>query len=162
MSNENNNLENDDTKAISIEEPTEPPILDSNTNEDELISKIEQSIHEIIKDKKPLPQEIFLLPVKDRPFFPGQTLPVILSKELWEETILKAIESQQKYIGIIFVNADDHHNASPSDFSKTGTLVKIHDPKFANWNSREANKFMLQLTIVLYFTGVVATIYLML
>ena len=130
MSNENNNLENDDTKAISIEEPTEPPILDSNTNEDELISKIEQSIHEIIKDKKPLPQEIFLLPVKDRPFFPGQTLPVILSKELWEETILKAIESQQKYIGIIFVNADDHHNASPSDFSKTGTLVKIHDPKF--------------------------------
>ncbi|HBQ45327.1 MAG TPA: hypothetical protein DD716_06760 [Thiomicrospira sp.] len=40
------------------------------------------------------------------------------------------------------------------------TLRKL--PKFANWNSREANKFMLQLTIVLYFTGVVATIYLML
>lgn len=33
--------------------------------------------------------------------------------------------------------------------------------RFDSFNSREANKLMLQLTLVLYFTGLVATIYFM-
>ncbi len=95
-----------------------------------LAAKIEQSIGDLIKVKKTNPTQLFLLPVKDRPFFPGQTLPVMLNKEMWEKTIRKAIDTKQKFIGIIFVNTEDHHLATTDDFAKTGTLVRIHDPKF--------------------------------
>lgn len=75
------------------------------------------------------PTEIYLLPVKERPFFPGQQLPVLLNKEAWEETYDAIKAGNCKYIGMIYVNSDDHHNAHPDDFSLMGTLVKIHDPK---------------------------------
>ncbi|KUJ72361.1 hypothetical protein [Thiomicrospira sp. WB1] len=34
-------------------------------------------------------------------------------------------------------------------------------PAFEALNSRQANKRMLQLTLILYFTGVIGTVYLM-
>ena len=98
--------------------------------QEKLAKKIEESLTKIIKKNKPLPETLFLLPVKDRPFFPGQTLPVMLSKELWENTIRTVIDNKQNHIGIIFVNTDDQQNANKADFCQTGTLVKIHDPKF--------------------------------
>ena len=83
----------------------------------------------LAKPELTIPKEIFLLPVKERPFFPGQQLPVLLNKENWEETY-EAIKARKcKYIGIIFVNTDNHEKALTTDFSRMGTLVKIHDPK---------------------------------
>ncbi|MDG6774142.1 endopeptidase La [Thiomicrorhabdus sp. ZW0627] len=76
-----------------------------------------------------LPQEIFLLPVKDRPFFPGQQLPVLLSKELWQETFDAIKSGDHKYIGMIFVDYEDHEKAPPEAFSAIGTLVRVHEPK---------------------------------
>ena len=85
----------------------------------QLAKKIEASISRLMKDKNELPEQLFLLPVKDRPFFPGQTLPIMLSKDLWEKTIRKVLKSKQNHIGIIFVTSDDQKKAKPKDFSKT-------------------------------------------
>ncbi|WP_038126315.1 endopeptidase La [Thiomicrorhabdus sp. Milos-T2] len=83
----------------------------------------------LAKPELTIPKEIFLLPVKERPFFPGQQLPVLLNKENWEETY-EAIKARKcKYIGIIFVNTENHEKALTTDFTQMGTLVKIHDPK---------------------------------
>ncbi|BCN93764.1 Lon protease [Thiomicrorhabdus immobilis] len=84
---------------------------------------------QLAKPELTIPKEIFLLPVKERPFFPGQQLPVLLNKENWGETYEAIKANKCKYIGIIFVNTDNHDKALPSDFSRMGTLVKIHDPK---------------------------------
>lgn len=84
---------------------------------------------QLAKPDLTIPRDIYLLPVKERPFFPGQQLPVLLNKEAWGETYEAIKAGKCKYIGIIFVATDDHHNAVPEDFSGTGTLVKIHDPK---------------------------------
>lgn len=84
---------------------------------------------QLAKPDLTLPREIFLLPVKERPFFPGQQLPVLLNRDAWEETYQAIKEGKCKYIGMIYVNTDDHHKAEPQDFSVMGTLVKIHDPK---------------------------------
>jgi ATP-dependent Lon protease len=97
---------------------------------EELVEKIEKSISKLIKTNNALPEQLFLLPVKDRPFFPGQTLPVILSKELWEKTIRKVLDNKQNHIGIIFVNTENHQQAKTTDFSQTGTIIRIHEPKF--------------------------------
>ncbi len=84
---------------------------------------------QLAKPELTIPREIYLLPVKERPFFPGQQLPVLLNKEAWEETYEAIKDGKCKYIGMIYVDTDDHHNAHPDDFSLMGTLVKIHDPK---------------------------------
>ena len=84
---------------------------------------------QLAKPELTIPREIFLLPVKERPFFPGQQLPVLLNKESWGKTYEAIKENKCKYIGIIFVNTEHHDKAEPSDFCKMGTLIKIHDPK---------------------------------
>lgn len=76
-----------------------------------------------------LPSKIFLLPIKERPFFPGQTLPVILNKTIWLETVKAIMDSGAKHVGVVFVDNEDHHNASPDDFHQIGTLIRIHEPK---------------------------------
>ncbi len=75
------------------------------------------------------PDEIFLLPVKERPFFPAQQLPVLLNKKSWSKTFDAIQSGKCKYIGLIFVDKEEHDKAKPKDFSAMGTLVKIHDPK---------------------------------
>ncbi|MCF6346161.1 MAG: endopeptidase La [Thiomicrorhabdus sp.] len=75
------------------------------------------------------PDEIFLLPIKERPFFPAQQLPVLLNKKTWIKTFDAIQSGKCKYIGLIFVDKEEHDKAKPKDFSAMGTLVKIHEPK---------------------------------
>ncbi|MDX1795862.1 MAG: LON peptidase substrate-binding domain-containing protein, partial [Hydrogenovibrio sp.] len=96
---------------------------------DEVVKQVERGFARLIRANASQPSHLFLLPVKERPFFPGQTLPVLLNKSLWNKTIEKVIDSKQRYIGIIFVDTDEHNKARPEDFAKTGTLIRIHDPK---------------------------------
>jgi len=84
---------------------------------------------QLAKPELTRPREIFLLPVKERPFFPGQQLPVLLNRESWEETYEAIKAGECKYIGMIYVDTEEHHKADPTDFSHIGTLVKIHEPK---------------------------------
>ncbi|AEG31211.1 endopeptidase La [Thiomicrospira cyclica] len=76
------------------------------------------------------PETLYLIPIKDRPFFPGQTLPVVLNKKAWLKTF-RAIQksSGPDYVGIVYVDNDDHQNALPNEFRKIGTLVKMTDVK---------------------------------
>jgi ATP-dependent Lon protease len=76
-----------------------------------------------------LPTEILLLPVKERPFFPGQQLPVLLNKKNWSETFEAIRSGKCRYIGLVYVDREDNEKATPEDFHHMGTLVKIHDPK---------------------------------
>ncbi|MBD3822330.1 MAG: endopeptidase La [Thiotrichales bacterium] len=96
---------------------------------EDAVKKVTQGFANLIKVNSSKPNHLFLLPVKERPFFPGQTLPVLLNKDLWEKTIERVIDDKQRYIGIIFVDSEEHNKAKPEEFAKTGTLIRIHDPK---------------------------------
>lgn len=76
-----------------------------------------------------LPSAIFLIPIRERPFFPGQTLPVILNKTIWLKTIEAIIDSGAKHVGVVYVDNEDHHKAKPEEFHQIGTLIRIHEPK---------------------------------
>lgn len=92
-------------------------------------SETDSTMTQLVTANSSKPDSLYLLPVKERPFFPGQTLPIILDKNSWSKTIKKVIDEKIHYIGIIYVEADDHHKAKPKDFAKTGTLIRIHEPK---------------------------------
>lgn len=90
----------------------------------------EAHINPIIPQKQAnLPTDLFLIPIRERPFFPGQTLPVILNKSMWLETIEAIMNSGAKHVGVIYVKNEEHHKALPDEFHQIGTLIRVHEPK---------------------------------
>ncbi|MDH5630298.1 MAG: endopeptidase La [Gammaproteobacteria bacterium] len=81
---------------------------------------------------KYLPKEICLLPITERPFFPPQTLPILMRQESWQETIDYIADTQDYLTGLILVKSENKSNELPDEFYKVGTLVKIHKPILAN------------------------------
>ena len=82
-----------------------------------------------VKSSEELPTEIYLLPMKERPFFPGQQLPVLLNKKAWKSTFDAIKKEGHKYVGLVFVDLENHETAPTEEFSLVGTLVDIHEPK---------------------------------
>ena len=79
-----------------------------------------------------LPSEIFLLPLSERPFFPPQTLPILMSEEVWRDSIEQISQSRDKVAGLILTQTPELNAATPDDFATIGTLVSIHHPVMAS------------------------------
>ena len=75
-----------------------------------------------------LPTRILLLPVTDRPFFPAQTMPVVMDEGPWLETVHRVGQSPHHLVGLLMADTDDSTAAAPEDFFETGSVVRIHHP----------------------------------
>ncbi|MEM6987791.1 MAG: LON peptidase substrate-binding domain-containing protein, partial [Pseudomonadota bacterium] len=72
-----------------------------------------------------LPEELVVLPVYGRPFFPAQVHAITIDREQWEPSLKAALEHPMRVAGLMYCGE------SPSDdgevnFHKTGTVVRIH------------------------------------
>ena len=88
------------------------------------IKKIKNSTKKV----KYLPSEICLLPISERPFFPPQTLPILMNEESWRDTIEYINDEHSNITGLVLVKNPLPENAKPEEFFNVGTLVKIHHP----------------------------------
>ncbi|TQV85782.1 endopeptidase La [Aliikangiella coralliicola] len=93
-------------------------------NHDKQITKIRDGE----KSVKYLPSEVCLLPISERPFFPPQTLPILMNEESWRDTIEFISEKHKNITGLVLVKNPLPEDAKPEEFFKVGTLVKIHHP----------------------------------
>ena len=84
------------------------------------------------KKEKYLPSEICLLPISERPFFPPQTLPILMNEESWRDTIEYINDEHKNITGLVLVKNPLPEDATPEEFFKVGTLVKIHHPVLAS------------------------------
>ena len=75
---------------------------------------------EILTDK------IYLLPISDRPFFPSQTLPIIINEKYWLETIERVGRTPQRLVGISLTKRNPDTVPEPDDFSEIGTVSRVH------------------------------------
>lgn len=73
-----------------------------------------------------LPNNIHLLPVATRPFFPGQAVPLLMESEHWSETIKAASKSDQKILGIVMTDAATSEGSGPADLRRIGTACRVH------------------------------------
>ena len=74
-----------------------------------------------------LPEQLYLVPIKNRPFFPAQLQPLVFNKEEWGKTLKRVQKSKHKTVGLIFVNSSPTEDLSVDDFPKMGCVVKIHN-----------------------------------
>ncbi|OZB85174.1 MAG: endopeptidase La, partial [Thiotrichales bacterium 12-47-6] len=81
-----------------------------------------------LHDQHHLPPNVYLIPIRERPFFPKQTLPVVLNKETWIETFKNIERSKQWLVGLVYT-PDASDQAKPEEFSDIGTLIRIHNPR---------------------------------
>ena len=75
-----------------------------------------------------LPTTLYLLPLTERPFFPAQTLPLLMNMEPWLDTVQKIGETEQKMVGLVLVRPDSSDDVKPVDFYTMGTVVHMHHP----------------------------------
>jgi len=76
-----------------------------------------------------LPEQLLVLPLRSRPFFPAQTMPLIIEDELWRETIERVGNTPHRLVGLVYSrHAVEEQVPQQSDFAEWGTVVRIHQP----------------------------------
>jgi ATP-dependent Lon protease len=80
----------------------------------------------LVNLKDVMPPLLHILPLVNRPFFPGQAIPLIMDANLWKETIDAVIESEQKILGLVLLRSENPTEAEKKDFYIMGTACRIH------------------------------------
>ncbi|MFP5417647.1 MAG: endopeptidase La [Gammaproteobacteria bacterium] len=89
---------------------------------------------EVLTDDRQLPaapvfpDELYLLPLTEKPFFPAQTLPLLMNEAPWLPTVEAIGETAHHMVGLVVVKPDNTDDVKRSDFRTVGTAVRIHHP----------------------------------
>ncbi|WP_439102785.1 endopeptidase La [Congregibacter sp.] len=77
-----------------------------------------------------LPESLYLIPVPQRPFFPGQVQPVGMDIEEWGGTIKEVMESSNGVVGLAYVDPGQLGGSEPDPkhFPEIGCVVRLHRP----------------------------------
>jgi len=73
-----------------------------------------------------LPGLINVLPQEQRPFFPGQAIPLLMDADSWLPTLQTIKRRQQDVVGLVATRRDVGESLSPDDFYDMGTVCRIH------------------------------------
>lgn len=85
-----------------------------------------ESASELVRAQDVLPNVIPILPQTERPFFPGQAIPLLVNEEIWGETIRTAQEKTNNVIGLLLARAQRSEQATVNDFYPMGTACRVH------------------------------------
>ena len=77
-----------------------------------------------------LPDSLYLIPVPQRPFFPGQVQPVAMDPDEWGGTVRAVTESANGILGLAYVDQRQSAGKAPEPrhFPKMGCAVRLHRP----------------------------------
>lgn len=77
-----------------------------------------------------LPDSLHLIPVPQRPFFPGQVQPVAMDPDEWGGTVRAVTESANGILGLAYVDQRQSAGKAPEPrhFPKMGCAVRLHRP----------------------------------
>lgn len=79
-----------------------------------------------------LPDTLHLMPIPNRPFFPGQVQPVAINPQEWAETLKGVGESGSGLIGLSYVpQKESGSEIGPRQFPEIGCVVRLHKPPVA-------------------------------
>ena len=74
-----------------------------------------------------LPAKLILLPLQARPFFPAQTMPIVIDEERWSSTVEQVGNSPHHLVGLVYVGGEPDRMPSADDFASVGTIVRVHN-----------------------------------
>jgi ATP-dependent Lon protease len=101
-----------------------------NPNEDDLIT-LDEIAEELdgqgaLQPAAPVfPQTLSILPLGQRPIFPGVILPTAFSGKEQIEALKQAVETQDGYIGLVYARELNEEDYTESDLYEVGTLYQV-------------------------------------
>ncbi|MCC5832049.1 MAG: endopeptidase La [Chlamydiales bacterium] len=95
--------------------------------EAELEEAIEESLEESNEPKKQLPNELYLLPINRRPFFPGMAAPILIEQGPYYEVLKNIAKSDEKYVALVLTKKEnaDIYKVGFSGLYRVGVLARI-------------------------------------
>ncbi len=75
-----------------------------------------------------LPETLYLVPIPQRPFFPGQVQPVAINPQEWASTLNAVAADGHGLIGLSYVDQHVAGSADPRQFPEIGCVVRLHRP----------------------------------
>lgn len=97
--------------------------------ETEILTADEEANTEISVRGDVLPNILYILPLIERPFFPGQVQPLIAEEDYWADALMKVFESDVMLIGTVLTTKDSYADITVDDFYKVGTVVSLQNVK---------------------------------
>ena len=94
---------------------------------DEVVSPEEGSHAPAVADDV-LPDTLYLMPVPNRPFFPGQVQPVGINPREWRSTLDALGQAGHGLIGLSYVDQIEPEGVQPRQFPEIGCVVRLHRP----------------------------------
>lgn len=94
--------------------------------EGEFIQSEEVSGGQIILPGDALPGLIYVIPQEQRPFFPGQIIPLVMEAKTWLPTLEAVKEQKQEVVGLIASKDNRTKGTHPQGLYNMGTACRIH------------------------------------
>jgi len=105
---------------MSDQEPIEGEVLDAR--------ELDEGSAELVVPSKVLPPTLYILPLSERPFFPAQSVPLLMNEGPWMESVKKIGDTPHKMVGLALVKQATTEDAKPEDFYEIGTVARMHHP----------------------------------
>ncbi|MDX1504606.1 MAG: endopeptidase La [Spongiibacter sp.] len=99
---------------------------DKNALDGEMMNGEHQGTGLVIPDSV-LPSTLYLLPALKRPFFPSQIQPIVLDMQVWQETVRRVANMQDKVVGLMYCeDAAALERWGPGSTPDVGCAVRVH------------------------------------
>ena len=82
--------------------------------------------HDLAVADDVLPETLHVMPISNRPYFPGQVQPVVVNLERWGSTLEAVARSGHNLLGLAYVNRKDSEQATTADIPEIGCIVRLH------------------------------------
>ncbi len=98
---------------------------DSSPITPEIVTDEEEEDKKGLVAKSNKPKILYLVPITGRPHLPAQVQPLIVSKQRWEETLVKAAKESQGLLGLCYFNEVKGKYVYKEDFPDVGCVVQM-------------------------------------
>ncbi|MGV6474262.1 endopeptidase La [Azotobacter vinelandii] len=82
----------------------------------------------LVLPEQTLPEQVYVIPIHNRPFFPAQVLPVVVNPDPWAETLKRVVKTPQHSLALFYMDPppEDAEDFDPDKLPEHGTLVRVH------------------------------------
>jgi ATP-dependent Lon protease len=88
-----------------------------------------------------LPDTLYIMPIPNRPFFPGQVQPVAINTREWGPTLEAVGKDGQSLIGLCYVEGKEGASIDPRQFPEIGCVARLHR---APMGGEQLSQFLVQ------------------
>ncbi len=91
----------------------------------EIVIDEEENVKRGLITQSVKPDILYLVPITGRPHLPAQVQPLIVSKERWEQTLVKAAKESKNLLGLSYLREVQGKYVYKEDFPEVGCVVRM-------------------------------------